>query len=1022
MKKSIKSRLTLEILHLDLNEINAKQQFLQSYLQNIPFYMAVSLFENNDHKCYNLFIECALRGNAYALFYIKHLKDHYPNEFSNNEDNIVVNHLDFWLKNVPTLRTVHPSDYLKTSLIKMEIQQAQKNHILLSKERQKEILDYLQNKIFTCTAACILLQDIIDDKYSQACKIIEDKKQKIKSSLCEDGFQIVDLFLIAHLAPTNSKVLAYIDKIYELLNKEDHSKYYFNGVLERMMSKLSNKYHWQTAGAFMGNGSLYYMNSKHAIESLENRIKSVFFAALSGDLYVKAKLGMYFYSVDQKYIHSKSNWFKFDLPINRDTQSLGNHFLLSFANMKIASLRKMLEEEWAEYKNETINWQYWGDVYATCGKLIEGPAFEDKYNEKSFNCYVKSAVFESVIGIYNLAFYYEKNILNNDPKNIDKAISLYKKSLSLGDDFSLNRLIIIYYQLEEYEQAAFFLQELFNKNIDIAKQDEELPFISAKMLINGLGGIAIDKSRAYNIIINSAMNYNNIHSGFEIIRDFIEAKTFSSRLKLDQLSKLAIKLYNQLNTKAINYNQSNASTFLILFFASPLFLNAEMANSLITQGLSEQNLYVIKLMVHYLLHGQASLGIKENAAEAIKYCDILLQMDLDLNEKYEIFNVKGIAFMKGLPDEEALLNAESMLLEAYQHKITFSAYNLGCLYLKMNNLEKSYTYLNEAYKQTPNDPDVLCDLGMCSLKLNNFNDEASIVFIKECFNQAIAQGNNRCILDLTLLHLNEAFSNDKNINQSLLINIFDSFLNYVSSSELMDKHSDQSKNDIYLLDAIINLIIKPFLLTKIINNFEKLATRSYRLEFALKYLKNKPQGRDINELGFDLYLIMISAECNTIEELEDKFRRNGLILYYNQTVKVNPVKTTINDKEEINLQIKIDRFKKRLINFIDPNGSKSSVSFKELEKLSVKSPCFFPNKIKQSIVKHAAGGGSCKTIEIQPENNSSIITFVYHPVHRKNRSNNELLDPKRRSAARDMAKELQEIIERQPIAGLSHSK
>lgn len=176
MKKTIKGRSTLAIIHLDLNEIIAKQQFLQSYLQTIPFYKAVALFENHDHNCYNIFMECALKGNAYALFYIKHLKDHYPNEFSNNEDNIVTNYLDFWLKNVPILRNVHPADYLKTSLIKMEIQQAQTNHVLLSKERQTEILEYLQNKLFTCTAACVLLQEIIDDKYSQACKITEDKK------------------------------------------------------------------------------------------------------------------------------------------------------------------------------------------------------------------------------------------------------------------------------------------------------------------------------------------------------------------------------------------------------------------------------------------------------------------------------------------------------------------------------------------------------------------------------------------------------------------------------------------------------------------------------------------------------------------------------------------------------------------------------------------------------------------------------------------------------------------------------
>jgi hypothetical protein len=83
------------------------QSKLQNYIKKLPFFQAVDLFEdrNNLALCYELFVECALAGNAYALFYIKHLQDNFPSEI-NKKDNVIVNHLEYFLKNIPNLDNV----------------------------------------------------------------------------------------------------------------------------------------------------------------------------------------------------------------------------------------------------------------------------------------------------------------------------------------------------------------------------------------------------------------------------------------------------------------------------------------------------------------------------------------------------------------------------------------------------------------------------------------------------------------------------------------------------------------------------------------------------------------------------------------------------------------------------------------------------------------------------------------------------------------------------------------------------
>ncbi|MGI9214390.1 MAG: hypothetical protein ACR2HS_01620, partial [Gammaproteobacteria bacterium] len=133
-----------------LNKINISE--LKQSLLKLPFYKAIDLFEKqvNLNEAYQLFLECALKGNVIAIPYIKHLHN-YNAEQIKLDNNIITRYLDYWYNNLPIVDNVDPKYWLQVSLHKVFLN----NNQNLTKVQKLTILNDLYSWAYVCSSAYI---------------------------------------------------------------------------------------------------------------------------------------------------------------------------------------------------------------------------------------------------------------------------------------------------------------------------------------------------------------------------------------------------------------------------------------------------------------------------------------------------------------------------------------------------------------------------------------------------------------------------------------------------------------------------------------------------------------------------------------------------------------------------------------------------------------------------------------------------------------------------------------------------
>ena len=562
---------------------------------------------------------------------------------------------------------------------------------------------------------------------------------------------------------------------------------------------------------------------------------------------------------------------------------------------------------------------------------------------------------------------------------------------------------------------------LINSNINLTTTNDYVPVVYANLLINGYAGIVVNKKLAYRTLLDSAY-YGNNFAILEIVKDFVSDRKIDVYFKYPSeiLLDMANKLYESF--KEEDFIEENAINYLIMFFNTEPYVNMGFANNLITQGLSENNFHVIMLFAEYNLYGNYNLKIKQNVDIAIEYYQQLLSMDNDnLKQQYKnnILNLLGLALTVKLEEfPERFKLAEQYLLEAYKNKVDYAGYNLACLYFKASNFSASFELLSLEHTKNPFDIDVLCDLGIHYLCGTGVEQDLELA--KEYMYRACGLGSKRAVPNLIILKLLEVFLQNKLVNFKELMEYQKTLGEYVASNAIYN-YSNTCKSSIFLLKAAISLMYQPFQYTLIINQLTAIETdMDYRVEFAVEYLKNKPKNKDINDLGFDLLLILISLECKSKKELAIKFK-NVL-----SSLDTNKLDITENNCSNYNISQLSDwnsqtlRFKERLDNFINKNP-KCKISFKDFKQICFTASKLYPEQAACKI-KHASTGSGEKIEFISKlEDNPGRKVLVFHSEHRSGRSINvnDKHDPRRTKIIKEHAQELHNRID---TASIEHAK
>ncbi len=1008
-----------------LNKINISE--LKQILLKLPFYKAIDLFEKqvNLNEAYQLFLECALKGNVIAIPYVKHLHD-YPADQMKLDNNIITRYLDYWYNNLPIIENVDPKYWLQVSLHKIFLN----NNQNLTKDQKLIILNDLYSWATVCGSAYILLQDVWIGHYLPKITIT-----KSFQSLKYLEPKIHDLYMLVYLA--NDKQYNHpslISKHYEfnlnLIYKKlslDINKYKYNGILELEISEakyyqylseqfLERKFQWHIISMLMGNIKFYYKFSRMYKQiDLDNRINLALFSGLYGNLLYKAIIGRSLCrlnNIQGIFIVKNFIFGCTTIPENIKNVKLGDEWLASYSDLSIEQLRfevNVLCENLKNYEKMV------SQIYVDCGKLLEMLIEENLINEPYntlyeqrtvLSCYQRAANLGNIYGLYCTGIFYENNPLKNFEKSSNLSIAYHEKAFKLGCNLSVNRLIIVNYHLKNYEKSYEYLNilmndNLMNSNINITTTNDYVPVVYANLLINGYAGIVVNEKLAYRIFLDSAY-YGNNFAILEIIKDFVSDHKIDIYFKYSHeiLLNMANKLYKSF--KEEDFIEENSINYLIMFFSAEPYVNIEFAKKLIDQGLTENNSSVIMLIAEYYLYGNSNLEIKQDVDVAIKYYQQLLSKDEHLSEEHKnnMFNLLGLALtIKGENHSEYLELAEKYLLESHENGVNYAGYNLSCLYFKLGKFEKSFELLKLEIIKRPIDTDVLCDIGIHYLYGAGVDKDLQIA--KEYMNKAFNLGGKRVLPNLIILKLLEAFWYDKSINFKELMQYKQLLMEYISSMEL-NNHNNIAKNSVYLLGYAIALMHEPFQYTSVIKKLEAIFPMDYRIEFVLEYFKNKPKDKDINELGVDLLLILISIECKSKEQLEIKFR-NELPLLEGKKVDFNV------ENENNNWDHKIIRFKQRLNNFVnqDPKGK---VSFRDFKQL-----CITASKLlkKQTNCKIShASHGSGEKIEFKPYDEGNRQVLCFHPEHRNGRSINlnDKHDPKRTKNIKQHARMLQIMV------------
>lgn len=1015
------------------------QSKLQDYIKKLPFFQAVDLFEdqNNLALCYELFVECALAGNAYALFYIKHLQDNFPSEID-KKDNVVVNHLEYFLRNVPNLDNVDPKYWLDVSLIKQEY----KHKLIINKKEQKDILNKLFDLARYCSAGYILLQDIIyNDVQHIHISLTETEQQQWIKKLKSIEPKVIDLFMMAYIKNDNqcnnyaligTYFISDLNNILKLIDKDGIEVYRLHGILEReianleyygVLTKMSDsdkglirsrkkqddqayrKLRWQKSGAFMGNDQLYMMFSLSTKLNEENKMKSALFAALAGNLSCKSKLSQLMGSLSLKAGRQQ-------IPEEMINPQLGEEWLLSFGELTIEQamfyIKKNISSEAAAATDAS-------NAYVNCGQLLERYAKKTTESqskqqdlEKAFSCYLKAAKLGNSVGFFNAGIFYQYNMLNNNSDhetNIKFAIAMYSRAFDLNHLDAVNKLISLNYGIKNYEEIYKYINNLILKKISIISFEDKVPIIYAEMLKYGFGGFAVDKDLAYKIIIDSA-NKGNKHSKLAIIQDFVCENQFAGKLLTSKkLLKIGLDLYDCYKSSSDNQVVLMSTPALVTFFSRQEFVNQggrDIALELINQGLLDNNLAIKIIFAEFSLYGNRHLNIPENGSITLKYLNEVLTVDGNIVEENKpvIYNQMGVAYMRGVGLDVDYRLAEEYLQQAYLLKADYAEYNLSCLYYKMNLFTEAFTYLSEAFTLYPDDSDVLCDIAthyLSGLGVKENFDLANLYI-----NKSFQLNNNRAIPNLVIINILNAFLDQ---NLTLTLEQCEKLLsNYIDSSELT-LHNNKDKNLLYLVEAGLALLNRPFEYPAVIQKLKSIVDADYFIEFAIQYLENKPHNRNVNYLGVDLLcIILLLNECKTVAELKQLFNQHGLCLQLQQPKNLKSSQQSTDKNSHDFDSNKIDKFKEELARFIHKDP-KAKLSFKDLKKLCFTSSILFPDKTPCKITHATNGSGEkielCKTDLHFP----SVLSF--HPEHRSCRSKGEKHDPNREKAIKQFATSLQ---------------
>lgn len=967
-------------------------------INKVPFYKAVALFEAEQYQeAFDLFFDCASKGNLYAPYYLKGLVKILENNSENKVEaegklinegtKLFLETLDEYIKNIPTEKK--PESWYQASCCIISLENMQKKGLENTKEKNKIINELEQLSCFASNAALALFKQYTKNQINKNAG--EQQKMAKLTDIIATLMGFGDLYTLANfslisLEPGLMEKFDQSKKEREAIDKYADLAYKLpGGSLERLISKfydgkgvqkasslemdLRRKYVWQMAGAHLGCKELQGMFSQ---PSTINKRSA---ADLKGWLFVAAHNGerqAQILYAGEYLVHDKKQkrlFLEAGLKGGRDndiTDFLYSKGLLEYGLMH--------ERGWGGLKKDATR------------------AFYYYLQAEQLDCYVASG---------NIAVFFTHGY-GGIEKNYKLALDYYQKALEGAKN---NQRILGTYHFDIatlYYLGGYGLTQDYSKAVEhyeqALKYKAERPFVNYALMFCLGDGVKKNINQAFTLFINGANKYHATLAAYHIARmvvnkDIKDLTKFGlNESKMEEFIHLMLKK----NDESAPEPYSIASLYYLEH--SEKGPNYKKAFEYLRKGTLKNESYCYLRLGSLYEHGCPEINLEIDYKIAYEHYERAAALGNVVS-----LNNMGYFLAEGLGVPKNYNQAINYYETALERGEKISAYGLACFYSLglgvPKDLKKAFEYLKIAEKTQ--DEDVLYSLGLF-YHLNKEVVPQDLKLACEYYHRASEKGVTRAAHNYLIIKINQIFEPQTEFEYEALLN------------DLLKKAQLASKIFAFdtFLAAMLRLLINPKKLKEVVND----------LSLAIKikpYKRSKEAIEFLNSLEevsiLDIYILLVAKD--DLSQVKKRYEEKLKIVeacknYYRKEVnstnenKIHTEETTqSNNRQKVDLlnnklnekSSKKSRLKKKIDNFIDPKNRKS-IDIHQFKQL------LGELAVTEGVITEMYSSKSSNTrYRLEHESFNKTICFSYHPTHSAGRGMDAKKDPKR-------AKDLQDVI------------
>ena len=964
-------------------------------INKVPFYKAVSHFEAGEYKlAFELFLKVACKGNIHAPYYLKYIKDKYPDQVLSKEsaeekesseakesvelkgrseaENNYLKLLDEHLENLPQRN--RPDYWQRASVLIIEIEQHKKSSS--TKALQKGITQLFSYIEYAQNAVIYLSRLYFQDKKNKIFKSINIKTVFEKLVKSADIYSLYYINTPGALGGTLPCSLPpYVAEEWKFLSKNAELSYTERGgENERALSlntkNAVRKHQWQCAAAAMG----------------ESRTQTLF--TTPNPILSKSE-------------QETNRWLRLAA---YTSNSPDLHFNYSAACLKIKLVtegRKFLELALTQVEKlldlECITPAEVGKSYYILGKMAEqgdGGLIAD--DALALTYYKQAEHYNSPRALMDMGTFY-MTARGGLPVDFSRALQYYEKALKEFQEQGLTETYEIILELqrkigvaainiadteENPETRSIYYKKAY-EHLNNCKENAAAAASMGVLLLKGRG-VPQNIEAAKNLFVESAVKGNVLAGAYLAlfyVRGEIDLQSFG--LTEHFLIECLIQIKN--DPAAATHEMGWLSLLGHMYETLSSGPDLKRAYECYFTGALKKEIFSLRRMAEFYAEGCPELDIAPDPERAYEY----YAHGAERGNSTALFE-KG----RCLHDGTGVKQDYELAKESYELSLgqedSMGAYGLGRMYYNgegvPKSFERAFQYFEQAFKlQQKRPPSVHCsDLDHVLAMCYHLGRGTKVQLDRACFHyeKAIQLKNSAAVQNYVVLKMTDIMNTGK-----VEISVLEDLL------EKLNICIEKGYAASFFLKAMIQLLLDPTQKKKVQEELTKaIETKPFkRSKQTINYLK---QIKTVTPTDILVLLVAKDPEEELKKSREITSSRDQDLEKKKKEEVNNAENSNVQDQDEkIRRELRRAHFEEELEAFTDPTNRKT-IDIHKFESLLGRMS--LAEELNLEI--HPSKKGSNRNYKVTQNlgDTGNTMLFKYHPTHTSGSAPDAHIDRKRR--------------------------